>query len=76
MGRRVSGRQMSKPFLGLCAARKTHVRSESNGGNGRSIHRGALLVWIQSVLIQQLGLYLLPAAVSRVNEHHDGKNHE
>jgi len=35
-----------------------------------------LVVWIQSALIQQLGLYLLLAAVSRVKEHDHGKNHE
>jgi len=44
MGRRGSGRKMTNPFLRPCAARKTHIWSERNGGNGRSIHRGALLV--------------------------------
>jgi len=74
MGRKGSGSKMSKPSLGLHAARKTHVWSEKNGGHGRSIHQGVLLVWIQSILIQHLGLYLLLAAVSRVKERHDGKN--
>jgi len=76
MGRRGSGSKMSIPSLGLCAARKTHIWSERNGGKGRSIHRGALFIWIQSVLIQHLGLYLLLAAVSYVKERYDGKNHE
>ena len=66
VGRRGSGSKMSKPFLGLCVTGKTHVWSERNGGHGRSIHRGALLVWTRSVLIQHLGLYLLLAAVSCV----------
>jgi len=74
MGRRGSGRKMSKSFLGLRAARKTHVWRERNGGHGRSINQGVLLVWIQSILIQHLGLCLLLAAVSRVKERHDGKN--
>lgn len=61
----------------LCAAQKTHVWSERNGGDAWSIHRGwALFVWIQPVLIQYLWLCLLLAAVSRVKEHHDGKNCE
>ena len=44
MGRRGSRRKMSNPFLGLYAARKTHVWGKSNGGNWRSIHHGALLI--------------------------------
>jgi len=76
MGRRGSGSKMSNPFPGLCAARKTHVSSERNGGNGRFIHRGVLLIWIQSVLIQHLGLYLLLAAVSCVKERQDSNNYE
>jgi len=64
MGRRGSGSKMSKPFLGRCVAPKTHVRRERNGGNGRSIHRGALFTRIRSVLVQHLGLYLLLVAMS------------
>jgi len=51
MGRRGSGGKCQIRFSGLRAARKTHVWGKMNGCNGRSIHQGALLIWIQSVLI-------------------------
>ena len=76
MGRRGSKKKI-KTVPRLCTARKTHVWSERSGGNGRIIHGGwALLVWIQSVWILHLWLWLLPATVSHVKEHRDGEDHE
>jgi hypothetical protein len=76
MGRRGSGKKKCQGGL-LDLARKTHVWSERNRGDGGCIHRGwALLVWIQSVWTQYLRLCLPLATVSRIKERQDGKNRE
>jgi len=70
MDRKGSGQEMLTPFPGLCAARKSHIWNERDGGHGRFIHRE----WALLVLIQHLWLCLLPAPVSHVKERGEGKN--